>query len=191
MVESRQVKLAGHVYFDNSREMVLHIECVKEHAPKNWPKNKRYSVVMIGVGQQIGKDYWITQWASNWERELMDAARPTLALASTIYTESRSNFDIEVLAGKWISATERWDDQPLWPFIDVSRKVVNVRDLLREQQIGPAVNRVGDIKSKQVVKYWRPRKGQDRKRMQEYVWKHNYLDILESTERIFQIEWPK
>jgi len=106
VVEMRQICLKKQVFLDSPREMVLDIECVTEPAPAQWPRPKRFTTVMIGVGQQIGTDYWITQWATDWERELLEAARPTLALATKIYFEGRGDFDTEVLAGRWVSKLE-------------------------------------------------------------------------------------
>jgi hypothetical protein len=185
-VQVRQVKLPNSVFLDERNEMVLDIECVRELAPREWPVRKRFSVVMIGLGQQIGSHYYITQWASDWERELLDAVRPRLALARKIYIEARGDFDTEVLAGRWISGRSvRWSDPPLWPAVDVRQKTMNVRKTLREQDIGPQVDRDGDIRGKDVLKLW-PDKG-----TREPVWKHNYLDVLETSLKIFQIEWPE
>lgn len=192
-VEVRQVVIPKSVFLNDNREMVLSVQCVKEPAPLEWPNDNRLSVVMIGLGQQIGPNYTITQWASDWERELLDAARPRLALASKIYVESRWNFDADVLAGQWVSAlSDRWGDAPLWPAIDVRSKVVNVYDMLREQNIGPQLERPRNVNARGLQALWQTPKG-ERAPLQsarEIVWRTNYLDVLETSMKVFQIEWP-
>lgn len=184
-IERRQVKLTNTVFLDDSSEMVLDVEVVTEPAPKDWPAKKRFSVVMIGVGQQVGSHFYITQWASDWEKELFAAVRPTLALASRIYSDASGNFDTQVLAGRWISGPSvQWTDVPMWPWLDVRSKTLNVRSYLRDQNIGSQVNRVGDIFGRAVRRAW------TNKAQREAVWKHNYLDVLELSKRVFQIEWP-
>lgn len=195
-VQVRQVKLPNTVFLDDNGEMVLDIECVKEPAPLEWPLPKRFTVVMIGVGQQLGPHFYVTQWASDWERELLDAARPTLALASKVYIEARGDFDTEVLAGQWVSGRSgKWNDKPLWPAIDIRKKTLNVRSILHDQGIGAQIDRNGDIRGKDVLRLWPlPRNDQRDKTWadgREKVWKHNYLDVLETSKKVFQIEWPQ
>lgn len=195
-VQVRQVKLSNTVFLDDNGEMVLDIECVLEPAPDDWPRRKRFSVIMIGVGQQLGPHFYITQWASDWEKELLDAARPTLALASKVYIEARGDFDTEVLAGQWVSGrSSKWDDKPLWPAIDVRKKTLNVRHILKQQDITAQIDRNGDIRGKDVLKLWPLPKNDQRDKAwadgREKVWKHNYLDVLETSKKVFQIEWPQ
>jgi hypothetical protein len=191
----RQVKLANTIFLDNKNEMVLDIECVREPAPKQWPVRKRFSAVMIGIGQQVGKTFYVTQWASDWEKDLIETVRPTLALASKIYIEARGDFDTEVLAGRWISGRKvRWARDPLWPAIDIRHKTENVRRILRQQGIGPQVDRDGDIRGKDVLKLWptpidTPARADAKNR--EQVWRHNFLDVVETSKKIFQIDWTE
>ena len=182
---TRQAILPKTVYFDNPGEMVLDIECIKEDAPKGWPLRKRFNVCMVGMGVQRGTDFVITQYASNYDRELMDTVAPSLRLARRIFIEARGNFDAEVLAGRWVSARKpKWDKRPLWPTLNIDDKVFNVRQLIRQQGIGPQVDRKGDITGKQVLRMW------DDKKKREAIWSHNYLDLIDTARKIFQIEWP-
>lgn len=182
-VEVRQSTIPKTVFLDNSREMVLHVQTVKEPAPLEWPTEKRYSVVIIGLGQQVGEDYVITQWASDWERELIDAARPRLALASKIYIEGATDFETDVLAGQWVSRNQQWGEPTLWPAIDIRQKTVNVYRTIREQRIGEQIDRVNDIKMKYAARLWA-------KKDREPVLRHNYYNLLDTSMKIFQIEWP-
>ncbi len=194
-VEMRTERLRNVIYFDRVGEMVLDIECVKEPVEQprvlprgvgRWPLPKRFAPVMIGVGIQEKHDFVIHQWASNWERELINAAAPHLALAKRIFIEARQDFDSEVLAGRWVSARKpRWEKRPLWPHVDIRDKVLNVRTMIKQQDIGSEVDRTGDIKGKAVLKLWNERQHREK------VWRHNYLDILDTARKIFQIEWPK
>ena len=188
-VVCRQIKLSNTVFLEDKRETVLDIVCVNEPAPAAWPYRIRKSVVMIGLGQQLRGHFFITQWATDWEQALFDAVRPSLALASRIYTTTRGgNIDGEILSGHWVSARhQRWNDKPLWPAIDIRDRMVNVRTMLRQQQIGPCVDRTDDIRDTQAIRYWLSR---DRHK-QEAVWKHNYLNVLEMSKQIFQLEWPQ
>jgi hypothetical protein len=191
-VEVRQVKLPNTIFLDTSSELVLDIECVKEVAPKEWPRRKRFSTIMVGIGQQVGKNFYITQYGSDWEKDLMDAIRPALGLAKLVYIEARGDFDSLVLAGHWVSAqADTWGDYPLWPAVNILKKTRNVRSLLREQRIESQVDRTGDISGKDVPRLWTIPRGQRAPLIsaREKVWRHNYLDVLDTSKKIFQIEW--
>lgn len=182
-VEIRHQVFLNTVWLNNSRDTVLDIECVKEPAPDHWPDRNRFSVVMIGLGQQRKKDFHVIQYASDWERDLLDAARPMLGLAGRILIEARGDFDTEVLAGRWVSSRRPcWTDAPLWPALDLRSKTLNVRSLIQEQEIDPQVDRTGDISGKDVLRMW-PDKAR-----RESVWRHNFLDVIETSMKIFQIE---
>lgn len=174
-VQVRQMHLPNTIFLDANGEIVLDIESVRE--PRVGGGN-RHSVVMVGVGLQMGTTFTITQWASDWERDLLDAVRPTLALAHRIFITSRMNRDVEILAGTWMAKTA-----PTWPVMDVRTKTLNVHPFLRDQTIPPNNRPSIDIAEEDVPRRWN---ANDR----EPVWRHNYLDVLDSAMRIFQIEWP-
>lgn len=175
-VQVRQVNLPNTIFFDSSGELALSIISVKEPTPKHWPSasRTRRSVVMIGVGLQLGTQFTITQWASDWERELLDAARPTLALAHRIYVLSKSS--VHILAGDGYALP------PFWPTMNVRDKAFDVKPFFHQQDIRPNA-RENDIEDERSEPLWR-------KKAYDVVWRHNYLDVLDLSMRVFQIEWP-
>jgi hypothetical protein len=195
----RQVKLSKTVFLDDVGELVLAVECVTEVAPAEWPTKKRPTVIMVGIGQQVGQHFYITQYASDWERDLMEAVRPSLALAPKIYIEGRDDYESLVMAGQWVSARELpWNDTALWPSVDIRTKVLNVRTVFAKQDIEPQIERLDDIRTKDVMRYWDPFVPQAtardaatrlRRDRRQKVWRHNYLAVLDTCMKIFQIEW--
>lgn len=182
-VEIRHQVFPNTIWLNHARDTVLQLVCVKEPASNLWPDRSRLSVVMIGLGQQRKTDFHVIQYACDWERELMDAARPMLGLAERILVASRWNEEPFILAGRWVNAhAPIWTDPPLWPTVDIRSKTMNVRDLIRAQQIGPQVDRTGDISGKHVARMWRSRS------TREPVWRHNFLDVVETSMKIFQLE---
>ena len=182
-VEIRHQIFPNTVWLNNSRDTVLDIECVKEPASDLWPERNRLSVVMIGLGQQRKKDFHVIQYACDWERDLMDAARPMLGLADRILVASRWNEEPFIMAGRWVnSRAPIWPDPPLWPAVDLRTKTLNVWQMIRDQKVGPQVDRTGDISGKDVLRAW-PNKAR-----REEVWRHNFLDVVETSMKIFQLE---
>lgn len=175
-VQVRQMRHPNTIFLDNNGEIVLDIVSIPEPAPRAWKEKTRRTVVMIGVGLQLGTEFTITQWASDWERELIDAARPTLALANRIFTLGKSQ--VSILAGDGYRQTATW------PTMNVRDKMVDVRRILDYQDIRPGA-REDDIEDGTEMRMWRY---SDKTR--EAVWRHNYLDVLDASMRIFQIEWP-
>lgn len=182
-VEIRHQIFKNTVWLNNSRDTVLDIECVKEPASTMWPERKRHSVVMIGLGQQRKRDFHVIQYASDWERDLLDAARPMLGLAGRILVASRYNEEPFILAGRWVnSRAPIWMGPPLWPALDVRNKTTSVYALLKEQRIDPQVDRSDDISDDDVIRSWSD------KTQRERVWRHNFLDVVETSMKIFQLE---
>lgn len=177
-VQVRQMRHPNTIFLDNNGELVLDIISVSEPAPSGFKNKMRQSVVMIGVGLQLGTEFTITQWASDWERDLLEAARPTLALANRIFTIGCSA--VSVLAGDGYSRSATW------PTVNVRQKMMDVRPLLNAQDIRPN-GREDDITDDQAHRKWTHRTAPDR----ESVWRHNYLDVLDASMRVFQIEWPE
>lgn len=176
-VERRQVKLPNTIFFDHSTEAIVKVEVVKEPVPFHRSK-MRPSVVVIGLGQQLGQNFFITQWASDWERELFNAARPSLALAARIYSDAHNRWDLKALAGHLGSHV------PTWPTMDVLDKAVDVRSVLRQQDIpSQLLDVVEDHKQFDVARAWKAGQKED-------VLKFNYFRVLDAAMRVFQIEWP-
>lgn len=176
-VQVRQMHLPDTIFFDRNGEAVLHLVSVPEAAPRGFPNKVRQSVVMIGIGLQMGTTFTITQIASDWERELIDAARPMLALTNRIYTIGRSA--ISVLAGDAYAAP------PTWPTMNLRDKMDNVRRILDDQDIR-SFGHPEPLDGDKVRRFWMS--GDLTKR--EAVWRSNYFDVLDASMRIFQIEWP-
>jgi len=182
-VEIRHQILNNTIWLRESRDTVLQMVTVKEPAPSIWPEQHRLSVVMIGLGQQRKRDFHVIQFAGDWERDLMDAARPMLGLAGRVLTASRWNSEPVVLAGRWVNTrAPQWPGMPLWPSVDIKAKTVNVWQEIRDQQIGPQVDRTGDISEKDASRLWAD------PAQREGVWRHNFLDVIETSMKIFQIE---
>lgn len=176
-VQVRQMKHPNTIFLDDNGEVVLSLISLPERAPRGWKEKTRRTAVMVGIGLQMGTEFTITQWASEWERDLIDAVRPTLALAHRIFTVGKS--DVSILAG------DGYSQRATWPTMNVRDKTVNVRRLLEQQDIRPNA-RENDIEDTAVQRMWRYNDTSI-----ESVWRHNYLDVLDASMRIFQIEWPE
>lgn len=183
LVQRRQVNLPNTIFLDNNGEVVLSVESVPEDAPRSWPKKKRQSVVIVGVGLQLGTTFTITQWASDHERQLFEAITPTLALARKVYTLGWR--DAHVLRGD-VKLTR---NEVPWPTLNVCSKVVNARPILESQRI-PPTTRTNDIDPLHVTRMWAVRSS-DQPQRREAVWRHNYLNVLDLAMRMFQVEWPE
>lgn len=182
-VQIRHQIFPNTIWLNNPRDTVLSLVWVKEPAPFIWPERHRPSAVMLGLGQQRQRDFHVIQYASDWERELLDAARPMLGLAERLLVGSRYNEEPFILAGRWVnSRAPIWIDPPMWPAVDVRRKTVNVRDMLQDQQVGKQVDRTGDLSPKKVGSTW------GRPAQRESVWRHNFLNVVELGMQIFQLE---
>jgi hypothetical protein len=177
-VQVRIMNMPNTIFLDNNGEVVLDVIPVKEPSPRGWPTQFRFSAVLIGIGLQMGSTFTITQWGSDWERDLLDAVRPTLALANKVFIVSRFDHDTEVLAGTFRATCE-----PTWPTLDVREKTDNVRRVLNNQNIQPH-ERENDINPDRAHRLWNQK---DR----EPVWRHNYLNVLDAAMRIFQVDWTE
>lgn len=182
LVHIRQVNLPNTVFLDGNGEIVLSVESVSEFAPRSWSSKKRQTVVMIGVGLQMGTTFTITQWATDWEQALMDAAAPTLALANKVYTLGYR--DVRALNGGFNGARGTVP----WPTINVEPKMINATTIFNAQGITPNP-REHDINQNHVARLWTGR--HDRSTHRDQVWRHNYLNVLDLAMRVFQIEWPE
>lgn len=177
-VQVRQVTLPKTVFLDANGETVLCVETVREHAPTGYPTKMRQSVVVVGVGLQMGENFTITQWATDWENHLFETITPMLSLTPKIYMHGLRG--AVVLAGGRLNP----EDTP-WPTLDIRHKVINVVPFLDDQKIPPS-DRAGDISPEQVHGLWSTRSDINR----EKVFRHNYLNVLDLSMRVFQIEWP-
>jgi hypothetical protein len=176
-VQVRQMRHPNTVFLDDNGEAVLSILSLPEPMPNSFRQKTRRSAVVIGIGLQMGTEFSVTQWGSEWERELLNAARPTLALTSKLYTLGKSA--VSILAG------DGYGQPPTWPTINVRAKSMNVRRILEYQDIRPNA-RENDIEETAVMRMWRYSET-----TREAVWRHNYLDVLDLVMRVFQIEWPE
>lgn len=189
-IQVRQSRLSNTIFFDNPTEACVEVVTVKEPSHGGWPTKFRNSVVMIGIGQQVGTEFVITQWASDWERELFEAARPSLALASRIFDTSRFNYNVKVLAGSW-----RAEQEPYWPTVDVQIKTVpRLRTILGQQLIRSFLTR--EESSDALLPNWwmkpenRVITATELEARRNVVWRANYARVLDSARQVFQIEWP-
>lgn len=183
-VEIRHQVFRNIVWLNNPRDTVLRLVVVKEPASTLWPERSRPSVVMIGLGQQRKRDFHVIQYASDWERDLLDAARPMLGLAERILVESRYNEEGFILAGSWVNShAPIWPHPPLWPSVNIRSKVLNVRTMLQAQGVDPLqVDRTGDISDKEASRHWKNAS------KRESVWRHNFFDVVETSMKIFQLQ---
>jgi hypothetical protein len=182
LVQRRQVELKDTIYLDDSSELVLSVESVMTHAPHSWPVNTRRTVVMVGVGLQLGTTFTITQWATDQEQALFNEITPTLSLARRVYTDGWTS--VRALSGNGRSS--RRHTVP-WPMLNIYDKSVNVEPILRKQRI-PRTKREHDIKPDHAERYWTVR--QDQATRRERVWRHNFLNVQDLALRVFQVEWP-
>jgi hypothetical protein len=175
-VEVRQVRHDRTIFLDVHSDAVLDIIAVKEPAPRGWKERTRMSAVMIGMGVQGHQSFTVTQWATNWEQALFDAARPMMALVHRVFTLDMK--PIRVLAG------DIYSEPATWPTIDLRDKSVTLGQILRSQGIEPNT-REQDIEPRHVSARWRYSPA-----AREEIWRHNYLNVMDLAMRAFQIEWP-
>jgi len=158
--------------------MVLDIECVKERVA-NWVHPFRFRTVMIG----FVKGNEAIQLASNNLDELISAALAELSDFQIFVFEATRDFDIEVLRGRWTSARKAFANGPgPWATIDLSNRAVNMRrEFTKKGLMVSMVDRTEDIASVACIAHWL--KG-DR----EPVFRHNLLDLIETSRRYLAFE---